>query len=48
MPLSGHIYREELFHLSSVVSTMVKYSSTPIRTFAVGFDEEKYSELGFA
>jgi len=33
---------------SSVVSTMVKYSSTPIRTFAVGFDEEKYSELGFA
>ena len=33
---------------SSVVSTMVKYSSTPVRTFAVGFDEEKYSELGFA
>jgi asparagine synthase (glutamine-hydrolysing) len=33
---------------SSVVSTMVKYSSTPIRTFAVGFDEEKYSELAFA
>jgi asparagine synthase (glutamine-hydrolysing) len=33
---------------SSVVSAMVKYSSTPIRTFAVGFDEEKYSELGFA
>jgi asparagine synthase (glutamine-hydrolysing) len=33
---------------SSVVSTMVKYSSTPIRTFAVGFNEEKYSELGFA
>jgi asparagine synthase (glutamine-hydrolysing) len=33
---------------SSVVATMVKYSSTPIRTFAVGFDEEKYSELGFA
>ena len=30
---------------SSVVSTMVKYSSTPIRTFAVGFDDEKYSEL---
>ena len=33
---------------SSVVSTMVKYSSTPVRTFAVGFDEEKYSELAFA
>jgi asparagine synthase (glutamine-hydrolysing) len=33
---------------SSVVSTMVKYSSKPVRTFAVGFDEEKYSELGFA
>lgn len=33
---------------SSVVSTMVKYSSTPVRTFAVGFDEEKYSELEFA
>lgn len=33
---------------SAVVSTMVKYSSTPVRTFAVGFDEEKYSELGFA
>jgi asparagine synthase (glutamine-hydrolysing) len=33
---------------ASVVSTMVKYSSTPVRTFAVGFDEEKYSELGFA
>jgi asparagine synthase (glutamine-hydrolysing) len=33
---------------SSVVSAMVKYSSTPIRTFAVGFDEEKCSELGFA
>ena len=27
---------------------MVKYSSTPVRTFAVGFEEEKYSELGFA
>lgn len=33
---------------SSVVSTMVKYSSAPVRTFAVGFDEEKYSELAFA
>ena len=33
---------------SSVVSTMVKYSSTPVRTFAVGFEEEKYSELAFA
>jgi asparagine synthase (glutamine-hydrolysing) len=33
---------------SAVVSTMVKYSSTPVRTFAVGFDEEKYSELAFA
>jgi asparagine synthase (glutamine-hydrolysing) len=33
---------------SSVVSTMVKHSSTPVRTFAVGFNEEKYSELAFA
>ena len=33
---------------SSVVSTMVKYSSAPVRTFAVGFDEEEYSELAFA
>src|SRR5205823_1282200 len=33
---------------SSVVSTMVRHSSTPIRTFAVGFNEEKYSELAFA
>jgi asparagine synthase (glutamine-hydrolysing) len=33
---------------SAVVTTMVKYSSTPVRTFAVGFDEEKYSELSFA
>ena len=33
---------------SSIVSAMVKYSPTRVRTFAVGFDEEKYSELGFA
>jgi asparagine synthase (glutamine-hydrolysing) len=33
---------------SAVVSTMMKYSATPVRTFAVGFDEENYSELQFA
>src|SRR6185312_13978177 len=33
---------------SSVVSTMMKYSAAPVRTFAVGFDEEEYSELRFA
>jgi asparagine synthase (glutamine-hydrolysing) len=33
---------------SAVVSTMMKYSGMPVRTFAVGFDEEEYSELRFA
>jgi len=33
---------------SSVVGTMTRHSSTPIRTFSVGFEEAQYSELAHA
>lgn len=33
---------------SAVVALMSKHSSTPIRTFSVGFDESEYSELAYA
>ncbi len=33
---------------SAVVALMSKHSSTPIRTFSVGFDESNYSELAYA
>ena len=33
---------------SAVVMTMAKYASKRVRTFAVGFEEQKYSELKYA
>ena len=33
---------------SAVVATMVTHSSSPIRTFSVGFEEAQYSELAHA
>jgi asparagine synthase (glutamine-hydrolysing) len=33
---------------SSIVALMSQHSSAPIRTFSVGFPEERYSELGYA
>jgi asparagine synthase (glutamine-hydrolysing) len=33
---------------SAVVATMVRHSSEPVRTFSVGFQEARYSELAFA
>ena len=33
---------------SAVVALMSRHSDLPINTFAVGFDEARYSELGFA
>ncbi len=33
---------------SSVVSTMARLSSAPVRTFSIGFDEQDYNELRFA
>jgi len=33
---------------SAVVYMMSKLSSTPVKTFSIGFDEEKYSELKYA
>lgn len=33
---------------SAVVALMAKHSSTPIKTFSIGFEEEKYNELPFA
>ncbi len=31
-----------------VTALMAKHSSTPVKTFAIGFKEEKFSELGYA
>jgi asparagine synthase (glutamine-hydrolysing) len=33
---------------SAVVAMMAKHSKTPIKTFSIGFKEEKYNELPFA
>nr|MDA8245012.1 asparagine synthase-related protein [Elusimicrobiota bacterium] len=33
---------------SVVTALMAKHSSTPVKTFAIGFKEEKFSELGYA
>jgi len=33
---------------SIVTALMAKHSSTPVKTFAIGFKEEKFSELGYA
>lgn len=33
---------------SIVVALMAKHSTTPVKTFAIGFKEEKFSELGYA
>jgi len=33
---------------SAVVAMMSEYSDSPIKTFAIGFKEEKYNELGYA
>ncbi|AFC27791.1 asparagine synthetase [Paenibacillus mucilaginosus 3016] len=33
---------------SLIVAMMAKYSALPIKTYSVGFEDERYSELGFA
>ena len=33
---------------SSVVAMMAKYSTTPIKTFSIGFKEQQYNELRYA
>jgi asparagine synthase (glutamine-hydrolysing) len=33
---------------SAVVAMMAKHSSTPVKTFSIGFNEKKYNELPFA
>jgi asparagine synthase (glutamine-hydrolysing) len=33
---------------SAIVATMVRHSSTPVKTFSVGFSDNRYSELHYA
>ncbi|MDD2805784.1 MAG: asparagine synthase (glutamine-hydrolyzing) [Elusimicrobiales bacterium] len=33
---------------SVIVALMAKHSTTPVKTFAIGFKEERFSELGYA
>lgn len=33
---------------SAIVALMSKHSSTPVKTFSIGFEEERYNELGYA